>query len=54
MKSLVHAVATFNSNMHIKFQVNRIISMIISYNSDFKNIGLRKTHLKFGNMFKAT
>jgi len=25
IKSLVHAVATLNSNMHIKFQVNQII-----------------------------
>jgi len=25
-KSLVHVVATLNSNMHIKFQVNRIIN----------------------------
>jgi len=26
-KSLVHAITILNSNMHIKFQVNRIINM---------------------------
>jgi len=32
-----HAVATLNSNMHITFQVNQIISMRVLYNGNFKN-----------------
>jgi len=40
--------------MHIKFQVNRIISMEVLYNGDFKNMISKKTRLKFDNVFKAT
>jgi len=47
IKSLVYAVTTLNSNMHITFQVDRIISMRVLYNGDFKNMVLRKTRLKF-------
>jgi len=50
----VHAVATLNSNMYIKFQVNWIISMGVLYNGDFKNMISRKTRLKFDNIFKET
>jgi len=43
--------------MHIKFQVNEIISVGVLYNGDFNNIVSRKTHLKFDklkdNIFKA-
>jgi len=40
--------------MHIKFQVNRIISVGVLYNCDFKNMVSGKMRLKFDNMFKAT
>jgi len=53
IKSLIHAVATLNLNMHIKFQVNWIISMGVLYNGDFKNMVSRKMRLKFDNMFKV-
>jgi len=43
IKFLVHAVAILNSNMHVKFQANRIISMRVLYNGDFKNMVSRKT-----------
>jgi len=45
---------TLNSNMHIKFQVYRIISVGVLYNGDFKNMVSRKMYLKFGNIFKTT
>jgi len=51
---ILNAVATFNLNMHIKFQVNWIISVGVLYNGDFKNIVSRKMRLKFDNIFKAT
>jgi len=56
IKSPVHAVATFNSNMshHITFQINRIVNMRVLYNGNFKNMTSRKMRLKFDNMFKAT
>jgi len=47
IKSLVHAVATLNSNMRISFQVNRIISIRISYNGNFRNMISRKTPFNF-------
>jgi len=37
--------------MHIKFQINRIISVGVLYSDNFKNMISRKTHLKFDNMF---
>jgi len=39
--------------MHIKFQVNQIISVL--YNGDLKKYDFEKnTSLKFDNMFEAT
>jgi len=32
--------------MHIKFQVNRIISMRVLYNGDFKNMVSKKNEFK--------
>jgi len=45
LSSLVHTITTFNSNTHIKFQVNQIVSMGVLYNSDFKNIISKKARL---------
>jgi len=53
-KSLVHAVATLNSNMHIKLQINWIISMGVLYNGDFRNMSSKRMRLKFDTIFKTT
>jgi len=52
IKSLIHAVATLNSNMILNFK--SIISTGILYNGDFENMISKITRLKFDNMFKAT
>jgi len=44
IKSLVHAVAALDSNMHITFQVNRFISRVL-YNGNFKNMVWKKMRL---------
>jgi len=47
LKSLVHAVVTLNSNI-LRYYVG------VLYNGDIKNIVLKKTYLKFDNMYKTT